>query len=102
VDTFGYLVGRIAHHRRRIATLESSDRGAASAKTATRLSLEMQPSCDGSRQERRRLSLSNPVGAGIPLRLEARTSCAIAWRIRFTLDFGIAHQAKRSPILIER
>ena len=32
MDAFGYLVGRIAHLERRIATLESSDRGAASPK----------------------------------------------------------------------
>jgi hypothetical protein len=32
MDTFGYLVGRIDHLERRIATLESSDRGAASPK----------------------------------------------------------------------
>jgi hypothetical protein len=32
MDTFGYLVGRIAHLERRIATLESSDPGAASPK----------------------------------------------------------------------
>jgi transcriptional regulator of aromatic amino acid metabolism len=32
MDTFGYLVGRIDHLEKRIATLESSDRGAASPK----------------------------------------------------------------------
>ena len=32
MDTFGYLVGRIDHLERRIATLESSDRCAASPK----------------------------------------------------------------------
>jgi hypothetical protein len=32
MDTFGYLDGRIAHLERRIAMLESSDRGAASPK----------------------------------------------------------------------
>ena len=32
MDTFGYLDGRIAHLERRIAMLESSDRGAASQK----------------------------------------------------------------------
>ena len=32
MDTFSYLVGRIDHLERRIATLESSDRGAASPK----------------------------------------------------------------------
>jgi hypothetical protein len=32
MDTFGYLDGRIAHLERRIAALESSDRGAASSK----------------------------------------------------------------------
>jgi hypothetical protein len=32
MDTFGHLVGRIDHLERRIATLESSDRGAASPK----------------------------------------------------------------------
>ena len=32
MDTFGYLDGRIAHLERRIATLESSDRCAASPK----------------------------------------------------------------------
>jgi len=32
MDTFGYLVGRIDRLERRIATLESSDRGAASPK----------------------------------------------------------------------
>jgi hypothetical protein len=32
MDTFGYLEGRIAHLERRIATLESSDRSAASSK----------------------------------------------------------------------
>ncbi len=32
MDTFGYLDGRIAHLERRIATLESTDRGAASPK----------------------------------------------------------------------
>ncbi len=32
MDTFGYLVGRIDHLERRIATLESSDRDAASPK----------------------------------------------------------------------
>jgi hypothetical protein len=31
-DAFGYLDGRIAHLERRIATLESSDRRAASVK----------------------------------------------------------------------
>jgi len=32
MDAFGYLDGRIAHLERRIATLESSERGAASPK----------------------------------------------------------------------
>jgi hypothetical protein len=32
MDSFGYLDGRIAHLERRIATLERSDRGAASSK----------------------------------------------------------------------
>jgi hypothetical protein len=32
MDAFGYLDGRIAHLERRIATLESSDRGASSPK----------------------------------------------------------------------
>jgi hypothetical protein len=32
MDTFGYLDGRITHLERRIATLESTDRGAAKAK----------------------------------------------------------------------
>jgi hypothetical protein len=32
MDTFGYLDGRIAHLERRIATLESNDRGLASPK----------------------------------------------------------------------
>ena len=32
MDAFGYLDGRIAHLERRIATLESSDRSAASSK----------------------------------------------------------------------
>jgi hypothetical protein len=32
MDAFGYLDGRIAHLERRIATLESIDRGAASSK----------------------------------------------------------------------
>jgi hypothetical protein len=32
MDSFGYLVGRIDHLERRIATLESSDRDAASPK----------------------------------------------------------------------
>jgi hypothetical protein len=50
MDTFGYLVGRIDHLERRIATLESSDRGAASPKANEIEPWRCQPSSDGSRQ----------------------------------------------------